>query len=74
MSTHFHADCSVDYSTLIKASYFGDRKKDLKVFGPAGNARMPAPRLTSMVRSTLRIEQGWNSSVASRFFAMNFSV
>ena len=25
---------------LIKASYFGDRNEDLKVFGPAGNTRM----------------------------------
>lgn len=39
--THFHVDHSVDFPSLIKASYFGNRIADLKVFGPAGNARMP---------------------------------
>lgn len=42
--THFHIDHSVDFPTLIKASYFGDRKEDLKVLGPAGNFRMPGAK------------------------------
>jgi ribonuclease BN (tRNA processing enzyme) len=39
--THFHVDHSVDFPSLIKASYFGDRIEDLKVLGPSGNSRMP---------------------------------
>ncbi len=42
--THFHVDHSVDFSTLIKASYFSDRNEDLKVFGPGENAQMPGAR------------------------------
>jgi len=53
--THFHVDHSVDFPTLIKASYFTDRKEDLRVLGPAGNARMPSA--TAYVESALG-EQG----------------
>ncbi len=40
--THFHVDHSADFSEYIKYSYFSSRKEDLSVYGPAGNAVMPA--------------------------------
>lgn len=40
--THFHVDHSVDFPSLIKASYFSDREVDLPVYGPEGNSLMPA--------------------------------
>ena len=40
--THLHVDHSADFSAYIKGSYFTQRNSDLKVFGPAGNALMPA--------------------------------
>lgn len=40
--THFHVDHSADFSEYIKYSYFSARKQDLSVYGPAGNAVMPA--------------------------------
>ena len=40
--THFHVDHSVDFPSLIKASYFTDRSDGLAVFGPSGNAVMPS--------------------------------
>ena len=40
--THFHVDHSVDFPSLVKGGYFGDRVGNLPVYGPAGNARMPA--------------------------------
>jgi ribonuclease BN (tRNA processing enzyme) len=39
--THFHVDHSVDFPSLIKASYFTARETDLPVYGPAGNTLMP---------------------------------
>ena len=39
--THFHADHSSDFPAFIKASWFGDRTKDLDIFGPFGNDFMP---------------------------------
>jgi ribonuclease BN (tRNA processing enzyme) len=40
--THFHVDHSVDFPSLVKASYFTGREANLPVFGPAGNELMPA--------------------------------
>ncbi len=40
--THFHADHSNDLPALVKASWFGDRKTDLPIFGPYGNEVMPS--------------------------------
>ncbi|MEM1111240.1 MAG: MBL fold metallo-hydrolase [Pseudomonadota bacterium] len=40
--THFHTDHSSDFAALVKGSYFSGRRKALPVYGPAGNARMPA--------------------------------
>lgn len=40
--THFHVDHSLDFSALIKGSFFSSRQRDLKVFGPEGNAVMPS--------------------------------
>lgn len=40
--THLHVDHSADLPYLIKASYFTDRDRDLPIYGPTGNALMPA--------------------------------
>jgi ribonuclease BN (tRNA processing enzyme) len=40
--THFHVDHSADFPALIKGSFFTKRTEDLNIFGPAGNAIMPA--------------------------------
>ena len=39
--THLHVDHSADLPALIKASYFGERRADLPVYGPTGNKLMP---------------------------------
>lgn len=39
--THLHVDHSADLPTLIKAAFFTERKRDLPIYGPTGNARMP---------------------------------
>lgn len=40
--THLHIDHTADFSALIKSSYFGERKRPLPVYGPAGNDGFPA--------------------------------
>ncbi len=40
--SHFHVDHSADLPVLVKASYFGERRQDLPLFGPSGNAIMPS--------------------------------
>jgi ribonuclease BN (tRNA processing enzyme) len=40
--THFHVDHSGDFASLIKSSWFEDRKRPLPVYGPEGNDFMPA--------------------------------
>jgi len=40
--THFHVDHSADLPALIKSSYFGNRDRELPLFGPSGNDLMPA--------------------------------
>ena len=47
--THLHVDHSADIPAYIKASYFTRRNRDLLIFGPQGNALMPAT--TSFIRS-----------------------
>lgn len=49
--THLHVDHSVDLPTLIKASYFTGRDRDLPVYGPTGNQLMPA--MTEFVQDLL---------------------
>ena len=49
--THFHVDHSVDFPSLVKASFFTDRRMDLPVYGPAGNSLMPSA--TEFVASLL---------------------
>lgn len=39
--THLHVDHSADLPALIKAAFFTERTRDLPVYGPSGNARMP---------------------------------
>lgn len=40
--SHFHADHSNAFPTLIKASWFGDRQQNLPIYGPYGNHLMPS--------------------------------
>ncbi len=40
--THLHVDHSADLPAYIKGAYFTQRNRDLPVYGPAGNARMPS--------------------------------
>jgi len=39
--THLHVDHSADLPALIKAAFFTERKRDLPIYGPTGNTRMP---------------------------------
>ena len=39
--THLHVDHSADLPEYIKGFYFSERQQDLKILGPAGNAKMP---------------------------------
>ena len=40
--THLHVDHSSDLPAFVKGAYFSRRDRDLPVYGPAANARMPA--------------------------------
>ncbi len=40
--THLHVDHSADFSTLVKSSWFEDRKRPLPVYGPPGNEFFPS--------------------------------
>jgi ribonuclease BN (tRNA processing enzyme) len=40
--SHLHVDHSADLPALIKGSFFTDRSSDLPLYGPGGNALMPA--------------------------------
>ena len=40
--SHFHVDHSGDFATLIKSSWFEDRKRPLPIYGPPGNDFMPS--------------------------------
>jgi ribonuclease BN (tRNA processing enzyme) len=40
--SHLHVDHSADLPAFIKASYFGVRVRDIPLFGPSGNKRMPS--------------------------------
>ena len=40
--SHLHADHSNDLPALIKASWFGEKRKNLPIFGPFGNHLMPS--------------------------------
>lgn len=42
--SHLHVDHAADLPALIKASFFSERSADLPLYGPSGNARMPATR------------------------------
>lgn len=42
--THFHVDHSAAFPALIKASFFGQRERDLPVYGPSGNRFLPSPQ------------------------------
>ncbi|GJH43053.1 MBL fold metallo-hydrolase [Pasteurella canis] len=39
--THFHVDHINDLPTLIKSSFFSERKQDLLIYGPTGNEFIP---------------------------------
>jgi ribonuclease BN (tRNA processing enzyme) len=40
--SHFHIDHSGDFPALVFSSWFGDRKRPLPIYGPAGNEYMPS--------------------------------
>jgi len=40
--THLHVDHTADLPALMKSSYFGERRRPLPVYGPAGNEGFPA--------------------------------
>src|SRR5215470_11519321 len=40
--SHFHVDHSGDFAALIKSSWFEDRHRPLRIYGPPGNDFMPA--------------------------------
>ncbi len=40
--THLHVDHAGDLPAFVKGAYFSRRQRDLPLYGPAGNARMPA--------------------------------
>ncbi len=42
--SHFHVDHSADLPVYVKASWFGDRTRELPLFGPTGNRLMPSMR------------------------------
>jgi ribonuclease BN (tRNA processing enzyme) len=42
--SHLHVDHAVELPTLVKASFFTDRRRDLPVWGPTGNQLMPPTR------------------------------
>lgn len=46
--THLHVDHSNDLPSLIKASFFSDRRHNLTLYGPTGNQLMPS--LTHFVK------------------------
>lgn len=40
--SHMHVDHSNDLPTLLKASFFSDRNRNLSLYGPSGNQYMPS--------------------------------
>jgi len=40
--THLHVDHTNDLPALVKASFFTNRDRDLPIYGPTGNQRMPS--------------------------------
>lgn len=40
--SHFHVDHSAGLPVLVKSSFFGNRSRDLPLYGPTGNSFMPS--------------------------------
>lgn len=40
--SHLHTDHSADLPTYVKASFFGERRRDLPILGPPGNDVFPS--------------------------------
>jgi ribonuclease BN (tRNA processing enzyme) len=40
--THLHVDHTADLTALVKSSYFEDRQRPLRIFGPAGKQNFPS--------------------------------
>lgn len=55
--THLHVDHSLDLAALLKASYFGTRKRDLPILGPSGSPL--TADLQSFVRRLLASDGAW---------------
>ena len=54
--THLHVDHSSDLPALVKASFFTERRADLPIYGPTGNALMPNTK--NFIRSLFDEESG----------------
>lgn len=42
--THLHVDHTADFPALIKSSFFENRERPLKIFGPEGNQVLPSTK------------------------------
>ena len=54
--SHFHTDHSADFAALLKSGNFSDRKRDLPVAGPGGDA--PFPGLKAWLEALLGRDGG----------------
>ena len=54
--THLHVDHAADLPALIKASFFTERRNDLPLYGPTGNALMPGTQ--AFVEALFKAEGG----------------
>ena len=54
--THLHVDHTADLPALIKSSFFEDRRDQLPLYGPGGNAHFPAT--TSFLRELFAAPHG----------------
>jgi ribonuclease BN (tRNA processing enzyme) len=55
--SHFHVDHSNDLAALLKGSWFTQRGRDLPLYGPSGNERMPGAE--DFVQALLGAQGAW---------------
>lgn len=56
--SHFHVDHSNDLAALVKGSWFTQRRRDLPLYGPSGNERMPGAE--DFVQALLGASGAWH--------------
>ena len=56
--SHFHVDHSNDLAALVKGSWFTQRGRDLPLYGPSGNERMPGAE--DFVQALLGASGAWH--------------